>query len=54
MLVVIGFDVNVRHYNNISSKGISPLHLAARCDALDSLVFLVTYKSDVMMHDSQG
>ncbi|KAL9968183.1 hypothetical protein ACROYT_G026526 [Oculina patagonica] len=54
MLVVMGFDVNVRRYNNISSQGVSPLHLAARCGALDSLVCLVTYKADVMMFDSQG
>lgn len=49
MLVVMGFDVNVRLYNNISSQGVSPLHLTARCGALDSLVCLVTYKPDVMM-----
>ena len=54
MLVVMGFDINVRRYNNISSQGVSPLHLAARCGALDSLVCLVTYKADVMMFDSQG
>lgn len=54
MLVVMGFDVNVRRHNNISSQGVSPLHLAARCGALDSLVCLVTYKADVMMFDSQG
>lgn len=54
MLVVMGFDVNVRRYNNISAQGVSPLHLAARCGALDSLVCLVTYKADVMMFDSQG
>ena len=54
MLVVMGFDVNVRRYNNISSQGVSPLHLAARCGALDSLICLVTYKADVMMYDSQG
>lgn len=54
MLVVMGFDVNVRRYNNISSQGVSPLHLAARCGALDSLVCLVAYKADVMMFDSQG
>lgn len=49
MLVVMGFDVNVRLYNNISSQGVSPLHLIARCGALDSRVCLVTYKADVMM-----
>jgi len=54
MLVVMGFDLNVRRYNNVSSQGVSPLHLAARCGALDSLVCLVTYKADVMMFDSQG
>lgn len=54
ILVVMGFDVNVRRYNNISSQGVSPLHLAARCGALDSLVCLVAYKADVMMFDSQG
>ena len=54
MLVVMGFDVNVRRYNNISSQGVSPLHLAARCGALDSLVCLMTYKADVMMFDSLG
>lgn len=54
ILVVMGFDVNVRRYNNVSAKGVSPLHLAARCGALDSLVCLVAYKADVMMFDNHG
>ncbi|KAK3726414.1 hypothetical protein QZH41_019667 [Actinostola sp. cb2023] len=54
MLVVMGFDVNVRRYNNISSQGVSPLHLAARCGALDSLACLIAYKADVNILDNQG
>ena len=54
LLIVMGFDVNVRRFNNISSQGVSPLHLAARCGALDSLVCLIAYKADVMMVDNQG
>lgn len=54
MLVVMGFDVNVRRYNNISSQGVSPLHLASRCGALDSLTCLIAYKADVSIFDSQG
>ena len=53
-MVVMGFDVNVRRHNNISSQGVSPLHLAAKCGAFDSLVCLVSYKADVMTFDSQG
>lgn len=54
MLVVMGFDVNVRRYNNISAQGVSPLHLAARCGSLDSLSCLIAYKADVNILDNQG
>ena len=54
LLIVMGFDVNVRRFNNVSGQGVSPLHLAARCGALDSLACLLAYKADVMMFDSHG
>lgn len=54
MLVVMGFDVNVRRYNNIFVQGVSALYFVVRCGVLDSFVCLVTYKVDVMMFDSQG
>ena len=47
-------DINVHRYNNISSQGITPLHVAAKCGALDSLSCLIAYKADLMMIDCQG
>ncbi|EDO43577.1 predicted protein [Nematostella vectensis] len=54
MLMVMGFDINVRRFNNISSQGVTPLHLAARCGALESLACLISYKADVSSIDSHG
>ena len=55
LLVVNGCDVNVRRFNTIASqKGVTPLHLAARCGALDSLSCLLAYRADTMVFDIQG
>ena len=47
-------DINIRRYNNISAQGITPLQLASKCGALDSLACLIAYKADFMMIDNQG
>lgn len=55
LLVVNGCDINARRFNSIpSQQGITPLHLAAKCGALDSLSCLLAYKADALLYDIQG
>ena len=55
ILVVNGCDINVRRFNSIpSQQGITPLHLAAKCGALESLSCLLAYKADAQLYDIQG
>lgn len=55
LLAANGCDINVKRFSSIASQhGATPLHLAARCGALDSLSCLLAYKADVMLFDIQG
>ena len=55
LLVVNSCDINVRRFNSIlSQQGVTPLHLAAKCGALDSLSCLLAYKANALLYDIHG